>query len=365
MASSNSNSSTGAVSMADLMAKSSAVPIVSFKKGDIVSGTISKLSKKEILVDLSAKGQAVVLEKEPRLMRNLLASLAVGDKVEVSILNPESDLGQPVVSLRRFMDNITWKRIDELKKSQEKIDVTITEVTKGGYVIVTSDGMNGFLPNSHTNSSQGTLTVGKNVPVSVADINREDRKIIVSQKSSLTDAQFASIMASLKKGAKVKATVSNVTTFGFFVTLAPDASKPDELIDGLVHISELAWTKVDDISTMYKVGDSIDVVVAGFDKDARRIDLSVKRLTEDPFEKLKENYPVDKKVSGKVVRTEDGSVIVDLGDGVEGIIKKEKVPAGTSYEQGKAIDVTVVAHDSRRRRLELTPVLKEKPLMYR
>jgi ribosomal protein S1 len=172
-------------------------------------------------------------------------------------------------------------------------------------------------------------------------------------------------MASLKKGAKVKATVSNVTTFGFFVTLAPDASKPDELIDGLVHISELAWTKVDDISTMYKVGDSIDVVVAGFDKDARRIDLSVKRLTEDPFEKLKENYPVDKKVSGKVVRTEDGSVIVDLGDGVEGIIKKEKVPAGTSYEQGKAIDVTVVAHDSRRRRLELTPVLKEKPLMYR
>lgn len=352
--------------MADLMSKSTAAPIVSFKKGDTVTGTISKLSKREILVDLHAKGQALVMEKEPRLMRSLLSHLSIGDTVEVSVLNPESDLGQPVVSLRRFLDNITWKKFEELKKSQEKIDVTITESTKGGYVVQTNEGgMNGFLPNSHTNSSQGALSVGKIIPVSVADINREDRKVIVSQKSSLTDAQFAGIMAILKKGAKVKATVSNVTTFGFFVTIAPDASKPDELIDGLVHISELAWTKVDDISQLHKVGDVIEVVVAGFDKDARRIDLSVKRLTDDPFEKIKETYPLEKKVAGKVVRTEDSSVIVDLGDGVEGMIKKEKVPAGVSYEQGQSLNVTVVAHDSRRRRVELVPVLLEKPLMYR
>ena len=117
--------------------------------------------------------------------------------------------------------------------------------------------------------------------------------------------------------------------------------------------------------SLYKQGDEVEAVVIGTDKDARRIDLSLKRLTADPFEKMKEQYPLEKQVSATVTKTEDGNVYLTIGDDVEGIIKKEKVPPTTAYAAGQIVTATVTSHDQRRRRIELTPVLKEKPLMYR
>lgn len=362
MASTPTNTSGQATSMAELMAKIENAPVVALKKGDVVKGRLTRLTRREILVDIHAKGEAIVLERDPHILRNIMSLLKEGQEVEVSVLSPESESGQPVVSLRRFVDNLVWKHLEELKKSQEKVEVTINEVTRGGFVVSTSDGLNGFLPNSHTTSSQGPLTVGKSISVSIADLDREDNKIIFSQKTSLSVEDFAKLTASFKTGEKVKGEISTVTNFGFFVLLHPT---PEQTVDGLIHISEISWERLDDPTSLYKVGDEVEVVVIGIDRDSRRIDLSLKRLSADPFEKLKEAYPLEKQVSGKVVRTEDGNVYLDLGEGVEGLIKKEKVPAGTFYEVGQTISATITAHDSRRRRIELTPVLKEKPLMYR
>ena len=156
-------------------------------------------------------------------------------------------------------------------------------------------------------------------------------------------------------------TVVNGTTFGYFVTVPVD----DKEVEGLIHISELSWDKVEEIAGMYKPGEKLEAVVLGFDKDSRRIDLSIKRLTADPFEQIKEKYPVDTKVQGTVAKLEDGNVHLELEGGVAGIIKKEKVPPTTTYEVGSSVNATVSSHDARRRRIELVPVLLEKPLMYR
>lgn len=184
--------------MAELMAKYQAKPLVALKKGDTVTGTITRLAKRDILVDIQAKGQAIVLERDSNMLRNIHSLLKEGQTVEVTVLSPESDSGQPVVSLRKFVHDLVWKRLEELKKSQDKVDVTINEVTKGGFVVATKDGLSGFLPNSHTNSAQGPLSHGKTISVSIADLNREDNKIIFSQKTTMSSEEFASVVATYK-----------------------------------------------------------------------------------------------------------------------------------------------------------------------
>lgn len=354
--------SSGASSMAELMAKQSGTP-VTFQKRDTVKGIVSKFNKKEMLVNLQAKGEAIVLEKDPRLMKSLRHYVKEGDEVEVTIISVESDSGQPVVSLRRYVDNLVWKSVEELKKSQDQVEVTVGEVTRGGYVVTSDTGLSGFIPNSHTVGQ--SLVANQRVKVSVADYNKEDRKIIFSQKSTLSADVFEKATALLKKGDKVQVTVVNGTNFGFFVTTPVTIDEKEQLLEGLIHISELTWDKVEEITGMYKVGQTFEASVLGFDKDSKRVDFSVKRLTSDPFEKVKEQFPVDTKVQGTVTKLEDGNVYLELEDGVHGIVKKEKVPPTTTYEVGSKVNATVISHDGRRRRIELSPVLLEKPLMYR
>lgn len=360
-----STTSGKASSMAELMAKHSG-NIVALKKGDTVKGKITKLTKNEILVDLHSKGEALVIEKDPRLMRQLQNTIKIGDEVEVNVISPESESGQPIVTLRNFMEDKIWAAVEKLKQSQEQVQATVLEVTKGGYVLSSDEGLSGFLPNSHTSFSQAqSLAAGKSIKVSVADYNKDDQKIIFSQKTTLSLEDYEKLTKTLKSGDKVKGTISHVANFGLFVSLTPFSDQPEKTVDGLIHISEISWERTEDILSLYTAGTEVEASVIGFDRDSRRVDLSLKRLTEDPFEKIKQQFPVDKKVSGKVVRTEDGNIILALTDDVEGMIKKEKVPPATTYEVGQSVTATVSALDTRRRRIELVPVLLEKPLMYR
>lgn len=361
MAQSSTTKSSGATSMADLMAKYNPT-FTTFKKGDTVKGTITKLEKNEILMDIQAKGAALVIEKDQRLMRNLLAAVKVGDVVEATVISAESESGQPIVSLRRFLDGKTWTRVEDLKKSQEKLPATITEMTKGGFVLVSDNGLSGFLPNSHVSSGVAKeFAVGKKTIVTIADYDKDDNKVIFSQKATQSPEEFEKVVNSLKAGDKVKATIVHPTTFGYFVTV-PLA---ESTVDGLIHISEISWERVEDAQGMFKVGQEVEAVILGVDKDARRMDLSIKKLTKDPFTALKEEFPVDKKVTGTVREISDGNVSVSLSNGVEGFIKKEKVPPTVRYEVGSTVTATVSSHDQRRRRIELVPVLLEKPIGYR
>jgi len=359
------NSSAKATSMADLMKKVAVAkaPFVSPHKGDMLTGTITKLTSGEILVDINAKTEAVVLEKERNILNKILTSFKVGDKVPVQVLNPESDFGYPVVSLRRSVGDITWDRLAKLQKSQEPVEVNLDMATKGGFLATTSDGISGFLPNSHTSSLENPQgLISKKIKVVVLELNRELNKIIFSQKQVMGPSDFQKLIKNLKVGQKIDAVVSNVAPFGVFLSIPVDSGK---LAEGFIHISETSWENVENISDLFKIGDKITGIVLGFDKESRRVNLSIKRLTDDPFEKKLDEFVIDKKLKAKVTKIISTGVLLDLPDNVTGLIKKEKIPVKITYKEGQEIDVTVSSVDKKRHRVEVAPVLKAKPIGYR
>jgi small subunit ribosomal protein S1 len=360
-----STGSGHAVSMADLMKKVAAAktPFISPHKGDMLVGTITKLTSGEILVDINAKTEAVVLEKERNIMNKILSSYKVGDKVNVQVLNPESDFGYPVVSLRRSVGDITWDKLAKLQKSQEPVEVNLDMATKGGFLATTSDGISGFLPNSHTSSLENPNNlIGKKIKVVILETNRTLNKIIFSQKQVMGPAGFQKLISNLKVGQKIDAVVSNVASFGVFLSIPVEDSK---LAEGFIHISETSWENVENLTDLFKIGDKITGVVIGFDKDSRRVNLSLKRLSADPFEKKMDEFTADKKVKGKVTKIIATGVLLDLGDNVTGLIKKEKIPVSTVYKEGQEIEVSVSTVDKKRHRVEVTPVLLRKSIGYR
>jgi small subunit ribosomal protein S1 len=362
---SNSNSTKKATSMADLMAKVAAnkTPFVSPHKGDMLVGKITKLTSGEILIDIGAKTEAVVLEKERHILNKILSSYKVGDKVNVQVLNPESDFGYPVVSLRRSVGDITWDRLSKLQKSQEPIEINLDMATKGGYLVTTSDGISGFLPNSHTSSLENPQgLIGKKIKVVVLETNRELNKIIFSQKQAMGPADFQKLIKNLKIGQKIDAVISNVAPFGIFLSMPVDDKK---VAEGFVHISETSWENVANLNDLFKIADKVTGVVIGFDKESRRVNLSLKRLSADPFEKKLDEFTVDKKVNAKVTKVISSGVLLDLGDNISGFIKKEKIPVKTTYKEGQEVEVTVSSVDKRRHRVEVSPILKAKPIGYR
>lgn len=381
-----STSTKKATSMADLMKKVAAAktPFVSPHKGDMLTGTITKLTSSEILIDINAKTEAVVLEKDRSILHKILSSFKIGDKVQVQVLNPESDFGYPVVSLRRSMGDITWECLSALQKSQEPLEVTIDMATKGGYLITTLDGVSGFLPNSHTSSLENPQgLIGKKIKVVLLELNRKLNKIIFSQKQVMTASDFQKLIKNFKVGQKIDAIISNVAPFGVFLSIPvdpegssrsgrqtplterSDGAGSGKLTEGFIHISEISWENVENISETFKIGDKVTGVITGFDKDSRRVNLSIKRLQEDPFEKKLNEFTVDKKVKGKVTKIISSGVLLDLSDNIVGFIKKDKIPVNTSYKEGQEIEVMVSAVDKKRHRVEVAPVLKAKPIGYR
>lgn len=354
----NLTSSSKSSTMEQLLARQKS-SFVTFRKGDTVKGKITKITPSEILVDIDAKTHAVVLEKDKRLLRSLLSLLKVGDEVTVTVLNPESDLGHPVVSLRRFLEEATWKKLEQLAKEQKKIEVIVAGVTRGGFLATTKEGVSGFLPNSQ--SASGTIAVGQTIPAFILELDRLSKKVIFSQKTKMSEKEFEGFAKKLKRGEKVEATVTTLTPFGVFVSVPLGDEK---LLDGLIHISEISWDKVSNVSDMFVIGETKEAVVIGFDKKARRVDLSIKRLTLDPFEKITSEFRVDQRITGKVSKILPAGVVLEL-DGVEGFIRKEKIPPNLVYEVGQEVKTTVSEIDLKRHRIVLTPVLKEKPIGYR
>ncbi|MEK7573250.1 MAG: S1 RNA-binding domain-containing protein [Patescibacteria group bacterium] len=338
--------------------------LVTFRKGDIIEGKVTKITSGEIRVDINAKAEAVVLEKDKKLLSSLLASFKLGDTVSVQILNVESEMGHPVVSLRRFLNNKLWGKISEFQKNKTVLDVTVNDSIKGGLLVTTTDGISGFLPNSQISfakSNDETPQIESKIKAIIIEADRNTSKIIFSQSQAVTSADFIKQAKALKTGERVKTTVTNVTPYGLFVSVPIDG----EAVDGLIHVSELSWDRVLDINSQFSGGDTLDAQVIGFDEEARRVNLSIKKLKSDPFDERMKDYPVDKKVTGKIIEIRSNGAVLDLGEGMQGTIKKDKIPPTMTLKTGDSIDAVVSNVDTKRRRLELTPVLKEKPLTYR
>lgn len=356
--------------MAELMAKFGK-DIHALKKGQEVTGIVTSVASSEMLMRIDNKTDAVIVEKDRNLHKQLASIVKLGDSVEAVVLYPESDSGYPVVSMRRFIEQKIWDELERLQKNGEKMSVTVTDTTKGGLVVEMENGMQGFLPNSHMAKVQNPEDLkGQKLEVSLVELHKDNKKVVFSQKGTLTQDDLQKLAAQYKAGTKVSGTVSGITQFGIFVSLPYEKANGDKLtVDGLTHISEVAWEKVADLSELFTIGEEVSAVVIGMDSRSKRIDLSIKRLSKDPFQAVLENFAIDKKVTGTVGAMTEQGLIVDLGEvegvSIEGLIKKDKIPPTTTYETGSKITATVVSVDSRKRKVMLTPVLTEKPLMYR
>ena len=328
-------------------------------RGQTVEGTIVSVGLREMLIDIGAKSEGIVTGREFDSIRDLAAGLSVGDKVTAQVVYPENDQGQIVLSLRQAGGERRWKGLEEAKEDGSSVKVLGMEVNRGG-LIVDCGGLRGFLPSSQLDSKMmGKINqmVGQTVEVWVLEVDQESNRLIFSQRRRTTKEDIAKIVAKVKIGEKYEGTVSAVLPFGIFVDL--------DGLEGMVHISEIAWEKVADPSHYFKVSDKVAAVALGVDEVSGRLNLSVKQLLDDPWKKIGEKYSRDQQISGKITRLTPYGAFVNLQKGVDGLIHISKIPPDFSLNVGDPVDCTIESLDLEGRKISLSLVLKEKPIMYR
>jgi len=279
------------------------------KKGQLVEGVVTDITKKMMLIDIGAKTEGVILGKEFEISKDMIGDLTVGDTLQANVVMPENDRGQILLSLRQAAMDKKWNFFDQLLKTGESIKVNGLEVNKGG-IIVRIQGVRGFVPSSQFGRQYlGRMDElqNKEFSVKVIEVDRKKNRLIFSEKAvSEQDAlaQQKKALGLVKKGDELGGVVSGIMPFGVFVRANVSAkSKKDELfLEGLVHISEISWEKVENPGSHYKAGDKIKVKVIGVDEKSARLNLSVKQLGDDPWEKITDKYSEGAKVKGEITK---------------------------------------------------------------
>jgi len=359
--------SVKAVSMDDLLKKSGYefnVP----QHGSPVTGVITEVTKKIVLVDIGAKTEGMVVDREYESAYGLIQGLSVGDKIKALVVSPENERGQILLSLKKEATQRAWDHYDELMKTGDVLVVRGLEVNRGG-LIVRADGIRGFIPSSQFGKSLADKMdelVNRPIKVKVIEVEKTKNRLIFSERHVSEAGVLKKREEALKYVSRddvLDGVISGVMPFGAFVTvrvpIGKGKTKKETVeVDGLVHISEISWEKVRDPKNHFKKGQKLKVMVLSIDKDSGKLNLSVKRLSDDPWAKIEKKFKVGSKHKGKVIRVEPFGVFVNFEAGVDGLIHISKIPAGEEPEVGKSVDVFVETVDSENRRMSLSMVLK-------
>ena len=346
------------------------------KKGQKVEGLITDITKRMILIDIGAKTEGVVVDKEYEIAREMMQDLKIGDTVEAFVGSPENDRGQILLSLRQTAMNKRWEIFDELLKTGKAIDVRGLEVNKGG-IIVKIQGVRGFVPSSQFGREYlGRLNdlQNRDFSVKVIEVDREKNRLIFSEKAVSEQeslAQQSEALKQVKVGDQLEGMVSGIMPFGVFIRAnvkgKPSKDKKDDglFLEGLVHISEISWEKVDNPGEYFKTGDKIKVKVIGVDEKSSRLNLSVKQLQDDPWTKMAKEYPEGSKVKGEITKLAAFGAFVNLAPGVDGLIHISKIPTDKEFKVGQKIECFVEQVDLEHRRMSLSLALVKKPVGYK
>jgi ribosomal protein S1 len=336
--------------------------------GQRITGKIVEITSKKVLLDIGSKTEGVVAEKAFDEAKSFVKDLKVGDEVEVSVLITETPDGYTVLSLRRAAQNSIWKKLEETKKDKKPIIVLGKAVNPSG-VIVDVMGINGFIPGSQVGKEVGkdtSILIGKNFKVQIIDLNRASNKVVLSEKAVSEAEDIELIRKALEKiteGKIYDGVVTTVSDFGVFVQIIEKSKEKTTPVEGLVHISEISWDKVDKPSDVLKEGDKVKVKAIG--KKGGRLSLSMKHAQKDPWESAEKKYKKDNKVKGKVVRLSDFGVFVQLEPGIEGLIHLTKIPPGKRYERGQEVNCYIEEANISSRKISLGLVLTAKPVGYK
>ena len=321
--------------------------------GEVVEGTVTAITKREVLVNIGYKSEGVIPVSEFRYNPDL----KVGDKVEVYVESAEDKNGQLALSHKKARQLKSWDRVNEALEKDEVIKGYIKCRTKGG-MIVDVFGIEAFLPGSQIDVKpirDYDVYVDKTMEFKVVKINQEFRNVVVSHKALIEaelEAQKQIIMSKLEKGQILEGTVKNITSYGVFVDLGG--------VDGLIHITDLSWGRVNHPEEIVKLDQKIHVVILDFDDQKKRIALGLKQLTPHPWEALDPNLKVGDKVKGKVVVMADYGAFVEIAPGVEGLIHVSEMSwsqhlrsAQEFLKVGDEVEAVILTLDREERKMSL------------
>jgi len=298
------------------------------KLGSVIEGTVVSVAKNRLVVDLNGVAVGMASGRETHDSLGTIKDLKEGDKVRTVVIEEENEDGMVVLSLKKASQSTTWDKFEKAYKNGEVIEVAINEANKGG-LLIDVDGIKGFIPVSQlapihyprvedANSAE-ILTrlqklVGMKLSVKVINLDRSTGKMILSEKAAAeTDAKKS--LGELKVGSKVSGKVSGVVKFGIFVTF--------DGLEGLVHISEIAWGHVSNPHQYAKVGDPVEVEIIGIEGD--KLSLSIKRLIPDPWAEIEARYPIGSRVKGVINRFSPFGAFVQLQDDINGLIHLSEI----------------------------------------
>ena len=334
----------------------------SFKDHEVTEGTVISINKREVVVNIGAKSDGIIPFNEFRYNPDL----KVGDKVEVYVENQEDRKGQLVLSHKKARASKSWERVNQALENDEIIKGFIKCRTKGG-MIVDVFGIEAFLPGSQIDVKpirDYDVFVNKTMEFKIVKINHEFRNVVVSHKALIEaelEAQKADIISKLEKGQVLEGTVKNITSYGVFVDLGG--------VDGLIHITDLSWGRINHPEEVVKLDEKINVVILDFDDTKKRIALGLKQLTPHPWDALDPNLKVGDKVSGKVVVLADYGAFVEIQPGVEGLIHVSEMSwsshlrsAQDFLKVGDEVEAQILTLDREERKMSLgIKQLKEDP----
>ncbi len=355
--------------MEELLAQTGNV-LKTFKRGDTVTGQVTEVTGRAVYINVGGKAEAIVADREFEAARDYIKTLKVGDTITAFVTSPENDAGQIIVSLKRAAANSRWRIFEEAYAENKTITVRGKEVNKGGLVVET-EGVYGFIPASQLSKEvigHPENLVSKQVQVKVIEVDREQNRLVLSEKA-LTEAEEIAARKKLLDQVEMSGTyigkVVGVVPFGAFVEVKVGKGKSAQTLEGLVHISEISWEKVDEVGKALKEGDEVEVKVIGTDEESGKLALSLKQLSVDPWKNMTAKYTVDSKHTGKVVKVMPYGVIVHMEKGIEGLIHASKMPPEMAFKEGQQVEVFVESVDMDKRRLSLGVVLTEKPVGYK
>jgi small subunit ribosomal protein S1 len=354
--------------------------IKSFKHGDVVEGNVVRIDKDEILVDIGAKSEGVVSNRElfGRHGGEGQAPLNIGDTVLVYVLQPESPEGHAVLSLRRAGLERKWRAMQEQFETGVIIEAPVIDHNKGGLIV--DCGIRGFVPisqivdfprrpqNDQPRDAAQEIAeklqpfVGRKLRLKILEVNRKANRLILSEKVALYEERREKrdeLFSSLQVGQKVTGTVRSIAPFGVFIDLGG--------IDGLVHKSELSWNKVNNPEAGYKVGDEVEAEVIDINHERGRISLSIRRLQPDPWHSTVADFNVGDVIDGTVTKLVNFGAFVRVRDGLEGLIHISELShqrvahPGDVVHEGQSLKLKIISLDSERHRLGLSLKQAEEP----
>ncbi|OOS00604.1 30S ribosomal protein S1 [Haemophilus paracuniculus] len=324
--------------------------------GDVVKGTVVAIQKGLVIVDTGLKSESVIDASEFANAQGEL-EVQVGDEVDVVLKAVEDGLGATVVSRGDAKRNEAWIALEKAFEEQATVVGFVNGKVKGGFT-VELDGVRAFLPGSlvDTRPVRDSLNLeGQTLEFKVIKLDQKRNNVVVSRRAvieSTSNADRDEVLANLVEGSEVKGTVKNLTDYGAFVDLGG--------VDGLLHITDMAWKRVKHPSEVVNVGDEVTVKVLKFDKEKTRVSLGLKQLGQDPWVAIAQNHPVNSKLSGKVTNLTDYGCFVEILDGVEGLVHvsemdwtNKNIHPSKVVSVGDVVEVMVLEVDEERRRISL------------